>query len=93
MNAQRQICRPKDAICAPVARLVWIGARSVKSVDCERNRELGRYCGVRMIATHAASKAKALLASGWRARDKVTDERTRATAHGLSPATQRALRR
>jgi len=57
-NARRWICRPKDAICTYVRRLVWTPCAWRERVDNERDRELGRRPGVRMIATPCGQQGK-----------------------------------
>jgi hypothetical protein len=57
-NARRWICRPKDTICTSVQRLVQTRCAWHERVDNERDRELGRRSGVRIIATPCGQQGK-----------------------------------
>jgi hypothetical protein len=57
-NTRRWICRPKDAICTSVQSLVQTRCAWRERVDNERDRELGRRSGVRIIATPCGQQGK-----------------------------------
>jgi hypothetical protein len=98
-NARRWICRPKDAICTYVRRLVWTPCAWRERVDNERDRELGgRRPGVRMIATPCGQQGKGpaavRLVTAWQDANRLAGRTAPmpSAVAALAPALQPTLR-